>query len=234
MLTKKNVKYLFFIFPHFLFAQSPNFSLIFGQKYKDALTFTHQYQGTISKGLKEYGISPHFGLAIVFPELMRYNPTRDAAETMGNRLLYVNFGEEYSNFSIGCFQMKPTFVEQLEKEVKEKSELSVFLPITQYKSTDIFEIRKERLNRLSQLTWQVKYLACFLTLIENRFPLSDKNIAEKVKFYATAYNRGFFVSESEILKWTKKANFPDVEHASGKLYVYGEIAAYFFLADERK
>lgn len=226
------MKLLFFFFPYLVFAQNPNFAQIFGQKYKDALTFTQQHHATLTKGLKEYGISPHFGLAIVFPELMRYNPTRDAAETMGNRLLYVNFGDEYSNFSIGCFQMKPTFVEKLEKEVKEKAELAAFLPLSQYKSSDITEIRKERLNRLSQLTWQVKYLACFLTIIENRFPLLDKSMPEKVKFYATAYNRGFFVSEAEILKWTKKANFPDVEHASGKLYVYGEIAAYFYLHND--
>ena len=219
------------LFPYILLAQSPNFAQIFGQKYKGALTFTQQYHNTIYQSLKGYGIEPHVGLSIVFPELMRYNPTQDAAETMGNRLLYANFGEEYSNFSIGCFQMKPTFVEQLEKEVRKRQELAIFLPISQYKSTDIVEVRKERLERLSQLAWQVKYLACFLTIIQHKFPLSGKPMSEKVKFYATAYNRGFLESEAEILRWTKKANFPDVEHASGKLYIYGEIASYFFLAD---
>ncbi len=232
-MQKKVVFILYFISVSVsILGQSLNFAQIYGQKYKQAKTFTQQYHGIITRTLKSYGIEAHFALSIVFPELMRYNPTRDAAETMGNRLLYVNFGEEYSNFSIGCFQMKPTFVEQLEKEVKIKEELAVFLPIIKYNSSEMSEIRKERLNRLSEIEWQVKYLACFLTIIENKYPMLDKSMPEKVKFYATAYNRGFLVSESEIAKWSKKANFPDLAHASGQLYVYGEIAAYYYLKEK--
>lgn len=51
--------------------------------------------------------------AIVFPEIMRYNGLKDGIETESLRTLYVQFGEDYADFSIGLFQMKPCFAQQL-------------------------------------------------------------------------------------------------------------------------
>ena len=64
----------------------------------------------------KYQLNPYFVLAIVFPELIRYSKLQDVIESNDLKVLYVQFGDTYSNFSIGRFQMKPSFCEQLEKD----------------------------------------------------------------------------------------------------------------------
>lgn len=58
-------------------------------------------------------------LAIVSPELIRWTAFKDFFETTALELLYVKKGKTYADFSIGHFQIKPSFVEQLEAYVSQ-------------------------------------------------------------------------------------------------------------------
>ena len=59
-----------------------------------------------------------FMQAIVFPELMLYNSVKDDIESESLRVLYVQFGKAYADFSVGPFQMKPSFAEEVETKAK--------------------------------------------------------------------------------------------------------------------
>ena len=65
-------------------------------------------------------------IAIAFPEIIRYNAFSDLIEITSNRILYINGGKTASDFSIGLFQMKPSFVEDLENYVANSEKLEKY------------------------------------------------------------------------------------------------------------
>jgi hypothetical protein len=56
---------------------------------------------------EEMGYSSAALLCIVAPEVARYSTWRDKLETGTVELFYVQMGDNYGQFSIGSFQMKP-------------------------------------------------------------------------------------------------------------------------------
>jgi hypothetical protein len=175
---------------------------------------------------EETGLSSQFLFSIVAPEITQYNYLSDKIETYSLKVFYVQGGKEYSNFSIGVFQMKPSFVEQLEDFITNnktlKSKYSGYL----IKKDTEREIRVERVKRLESLDWQIKYLSLFCEIIKEIF-FKDTGLEEKeiLKFYATAYNTGFHKSKKEIERISKLLLFP---HFSVKKYSYGEISLWFY------
>lgn len=89
---------------------------IFGEKYTEAENYLIN-QHWISDSLKANGLFPDLAKAIVFPEVIRYSVIRNKLELHGLFTLYVQYGERYSDFSVGYFQMKPSFARQLELDV---------------------------------------------------------------------------------------------------------------------
>ena len=85
-------------------------------------------------------------LSIVFPEVIRFNSFSDFIETKTLEWVYVDYGAEKADFSIGLFQMKPSFIEKLEEATK--SDPSLFRPfsdILSYPTTlSAMEIRRKR------------------------------------------------------------------------------------------
>ncbi|MBE8723660.1 hypothetical protein [Flavobacterium hungaricum] len=140
-------------------------------------------------------------LSIAFPEILRYDSYSDYLETSSNKILYVNKGKEASDFSTGYFQMKPSFVEELENYVAVAESLKAYewIIIT---NKNIKEARKERISRLGNFQWQLRYLKVFWFAAEHKYQNIDfKNQHDKIRFYATAYNYGFTKPESEITKY---------------------------------
>ena len=64
----------------------------------------------------EFGIRTELAVAVVFPELVRYSALMDFMETTAVKALYQQKGVKGADFSIGRFQMKPSFVEDLERQ----------------------------------------------------------------------------------------------------------------------
>jgi len=167
---------------------------IFQGRYDDALQFLDD-NSWISDSLEKNGIDPNFAIAIIFPELIRYSSIKDKMELGGLLTLYVQYGEKYADFSVGRFQMKPTFAELLEKDFNSKHS---YIKI-KFNNSNTIEARIERIKRLSDIKWQVNYLAMFLNIMDTRYSeIRWESQEEKLRFYATAYNSGYKLSKEKI------------------------------------
>lgn len=171
-----------------------------------------------------------FMQSLVFPEVMRYSSLKDDIETESLHALYVQFGEEYANFSIGLFQMKPSFAQQVEQKAKlllsdsinQELQLSI-------KAANVSEEREERVKRLQDNDWQLIYLTAFVCICDKIY--SDKifiNEADQLQWYATVYNAGFDKTGAYITQKIEQENFYLNQGMPGKKFRYAAIAAWFY------
>lgn len=180
--------------------------------------------------------------AVVFPEMVRYNLFRDRMETAAVKGSYVSRGTKAFDFSIGRFQMKPSFVEGLEKRWMRSGFPEVYKAYFDTEDTQF--ARRARIERLSDDMWQYVYLAMFIKLFYLDYGSVDKSgewsqegieslpPEDQVRLLATAYNRG--------CRWVNPGVGPVEEIAarstehhfhlsfmpteSTPRYVYGDIA----------
>lgn len=170
-------------------------------------------------------------LAIGFPEVIRWNGFQDAIEIMFDKSVYVNYGIGQADFSIGLFQMKPSFVEHLEHYLE-----SYPLVIPNSVAKDIVLRNKEekddrrvRIQRLSSTEWQLKYLSVYWYVANHKFKnITFQNNAQRLKFYATAYNFGFTRPISQIKNWQTKPLFPYGKNYKKEQVAYSDISVHFF------
>ena len=206
-----------------------NYKEIFGDKYAEAQSYLAQ-QEWITNTLIAWGISPDFGKAIVFPEVMRYSAIRDKLELQGLFTLYVQYGTKYSNFSVGRFQMKPSFAMQVECDVKGLPDV-YRAALHSVDTSDTPGARLARVKRLESPEWQIQYLIWFIKLMDHRYSgIYKANITDKLKFYATAYNCGYTNPEQVILQNTKKRNFHTALFRCDERYNYGDIASTYYIS----
>lgn len=172
----------------------------------------------------------NFMQGIIFPELMRYNSIKDDVEAESLRTLYVQFGSAYANFSIGLFQMKPTFAVQVETKATQLLPDSILKELQmQYKSTDEEIIRMERVERLQDEDWQMVYLTAFVCLCNKLYANKIfSSPTEKLQWYATVYNAGFDKTDAYISNKIKRDNFYLSQDMPGKKFKYAAIAGWFF------
>lgn len=167
-------------------------------------------------------------LAIVFPELVRWSVFNDFFETKAVELLYVQAGKDAANFSIGQFQMKPSFVEQLEAYVATHPALSTFSYVVIKEETEK-KSRNVRIERLKQFAWQLRYAHVYWLVAQDRFKNRIfKTKSERVHFFATAYNYGFTKPELEIESWQKRKSFPMGSKYTGEQVAFGDLAVEFY------
>lgn len=166
-----------------------------------------------------------YALSIVAPEISRYSSFEDAIQKRALVLLYVH--NNICNFSVGMFQMKPNFVEQLEKEILNSPDLHNKYGNLLINNSDEIEIKIERLRRLSDIDWQVRYLNLFVCIALERIRQWDKELSSDqiLKYLATLYNGGINLSKNEVDQLLKLTQFP---HLSRNQYNYANIALEFF------
>jgi hypothetical protein len=163
--------------------------------------------------------------AIIAPELMRYSRLQDGVEQTALHLLYVKGGKERANFSIGMFQMKPSFAEEVEAEWMESALCHTYKLYFDRSNTD--EARRRRLARLKDERWQCVYLALFTRLLLLREPtLTSLPSAERVALLATAYNYSFHAPPEVLRRKQHRRTFHlDILPGKGTTYYsYAEIA----------
>ena len=153
--------------------------------------------------------SPLFMQSLVFPEVMRYNTIKDGIETESLKTLYVQFGQEYANFSIGLFQMKPTFAVQVENKAKQLLHDSIFKELQlEYEKKDEENVREKRIERLQDNEWQLVYLSAFICICNEIYKQKTfSSTHEKLQWYATVYNAGFDKTDAYISKKNKRRKF---------------------------
>ena len=105
------------LFVSFTTPVTDNYKQAFGRDYTWAVNWLQQNKAVIQKNADQFNISAKELKAIVFPELIRYNKVFDAIEINSLKYLYVSEGKDYADFSVGYFQMKPSFAEMVEQDL---------------------------------------------------------------------------------------------------------------------
>ena len=216
------------------YAQTPassekcDYKSVFGDRYTEAVMYFAQ-QPWISDSIAARGIPPGFAKAIVFPEVIRYSAIRDKLEMQGLITLYVQYGVKYSNFSVGRFQMKPSFALQVEKDARLLPEYqqNVLLGID---TSDTQQARLARIQRLDSPEWQVLYLITFIKIMDLRYGHAfGSDDPEKLRFYAAAYNCGYSNNERFIRQKMNENHFHTALFRGEVCYNYGDIATQYYL-----
>jgi hypothetical protein len=169
-------------------------------------------------------------ISVVFPEIVRYSLVRDLLETKSLEIGYVSKGSDFVDFSIGRFQMKPSFLESIENVIRSSGELSAeYQKIINYSNTNEKTVRKDRINRLKSFKWQMLYLEAFYDITLKRHPfLENRSMQYKVRYVATAYNHGYLSDKQEIEHWMEQKNYPWGTGVKGEQYAYSRVARYFY------
>ena len=215
-----------FLFAYFILFTG--FTNPFENDFKQSLVFLKKEKATVLHIKNTSYTEGGEALSIVSPELTRWSAFQDFFETKADEILYVQKGAEAANFSIGHFQMKPNFVEQLEDYVATHLELATFSYVV-LKEQDPKVARRQRIERLKRFDWQLRYAHVYWLVAKDKFKNRNfPSIKERVAFFATAYNYGFMKPEAEIEAWQKKKAFPYGMAFKGQQDAYSDLAIAFF------
>jgi len=210
-----------------------NYKQAFGSDYTWAVNWLQQNKISIQKYADQFNIPAKELKAIVFPELIRYNTIFDAIEINSLKYLYVSDGKEYADFSVGYFQMKPSFAEMVEQDLAGLKD-SVF--ISQSKINGLYNMadnelnRNARIARITSIDMQVQYLCAFYKICEHKFAdIRFFSTADKVKCFATSYNAGYRRSFESLQSFQQKKYYHTGKLVTSQRYNYADISAYYFI-----
>lgn len=173
-------------------------------------------------------------VSVVVPELIRWTAFQDFFETKALEVLYQKNGLKGADFSIGCFQMKPSFIEKLEAYIKRERALA-HLRYVVIDDDNVVDQRKKRLKRLKNFKWQLRFAHVYWQVAEHRFQhIKFTSVSHQIHFFATAYNFGFLSSEKEIRAWQPKVLFPFGKKHQGEQAKYGDLAVDFYQKHAKK
>lgn len=166
-------------------------------------------------------------ISIVFPEVIRYNEFSDIIEILADRQLYIRGGSKVVDFSLGIFQMKPSFLEAMEKKVIElKIEEFEYILLD---DNDEKENRKIRIDRLENISWQLKYAICYYQIMKKIYPnYMLASSYQRIEFFSTAYNSGFYKFENDLLKNQNQKFFPFGNSRTTENQAYHAFSKEFF------
>jgi hypothetical protein len=191
-----------------------------------ALDYFRKIDQEVSEIAAKYKLKNGEILPVVFPECARFSTISNGVEKSMLHFFYVENGKDGADFSIGYFQMKPSFIENLEIIISSDPEFEAFKKMFSYKTKEPKEIRKERLNRLMSENWQIEYLCVFVKHMKSRYH-KEKLTCGELAYIASAYNYDFQASSEEIIKWKDVKAFPNGIQNQVQNYVYAELASDF-------
>ena len=210
-------------------AISVNYRKVFGSDWTAAERFVCNYHKEWELEFSLFDVDSRIAEAIVFPELIRYSMWQDQIERAAVNGLYVSKGREGADFSIGRFQMKPSFAENVEQAWNASSLAQEYG--FSFNMADNNEARRSRIRRLSTMQGQCRYLAIFIRLQQQRHPLlSQLSLKKQVRLLATAYNRSFTASWNSLRKMQYECHFHTdvIKTRSTHFYCYADIAVTYF------
>lgn len=158
--------------------------------------------------------------SIVAPEVAMYSKLADIVEYKALSLFYIQNG--LTDFSIGYFQMKPQFAEEIENIVKRKFLKKYKLLIIE--APDKKKQRKIRLERLMSLKWQCIYLAAFIDISICKTKSLKIKESDELKYWSTLYNLGIDSSHELVLEAQGMKQFP----RGGLKFNYSDITIEFY------
>lgn len=214
-------------------AQQTDYRKIFAGDWEKAEEFEAANRYWIKPLAEDHGISYNEAMAVVFPEIVRYSALRDKMETTMLKILYINLGEDYANFSVGQFQVKPSFAETIRERAAELAPDSLsmaFLPENKY--AGIKEYRKSIVDDLEDPRIQINYLLAFIKLCRKDFPDRCARGREAVEFLATVYNAGLGKSEEELAEIATKRYYT-TKLFKTETYSYADVSLYWYDRQEK-
>jgi hypothetical protein len=211
-------------------AAEEDYAAIFGAKYTEAEKFLRQ-NPWIADSLSLPPLGTRIALAVVFPEIIRFKSLEDKIQVRALKVLYVQYGRKYADFSVGHFQMKPTFVEQIERDYNRlfSADEKAAAEIVPFEPGDSTRLRKERVVRLDDIRWQARYLQLFMMIMDKLYgKLAFADDLEKLRFYATAYNAGYASGEKAIRKMMGIRRFHVQPLFAKTHYNYADVSVFYF------
>jgi hypothetical protein len=201
-----------------------DFKKEFGRDYLWAENWIREHDGQVEKYAQLFGVPSKELKAIVFPELIRYNLVFDVIQIESLKYLYVSEGKYYADFSVGYFQMKPSFAEMVEEDAVKKLDTD-FLDESGMSlwgnAADDEEGRRSRVMRIASTDQQLIYLCAFYKICQQQFSSVHFNsAAERIRFFATCYNAGYRRNLASILRFQDRNDFYK--------YNYSAVSAYYF------
>lgn len=139
--------------------------------------------------------------------------------------LYCSLGKEYANFSIGVFQIKPSFAEHIRNEFQLRGRKKLFEKVGSYPSEYLY--RKSIVDGLEDPGTELNYVIAFFRICEKRFPNQWDTENSKIRFLSAAYNTGFWKSEEEIYAMTDKKFF-NTKLFKTENYSYADVALFWY------
>jgi hypothetical protein len=207
-----------------------DYARIFGAQYEAAVQFLKAnpwVPGSLGLGPSESRLA----LAVVFPEVLRFSALEDLIQVRALKVLYVQYGKKYADFSVGRFQMKPAFAEQIERDAQRllTAEERSAADVSAFPAADSVEARRDRVLRLDDFKWQVRYLGLFIRIMDIKHAATAfGDDRERLRFYATAYNAGYTRSEKAIRRLMPAKSFHTSLFDSETKYCYADVALFFF------
>lgn len=205
-----------------------NYPDIFGNDWQKALFFLEENKGWMKPALSRFNIPYDEAVAVVFPELVRYSALRDKMEITMLKTLYRNLGDDYANFSIGFFQIKPAFAEEIHERVfagSDKDLKALFRKRASFPNKRLY--RASIISDLENTETELNYVIAFYRICEKRFGDEWPDKESKIRFFATAYNTGRLSNENEIKAMSDKKFF-NTKLFKTENYSYADVAFFWY------
>ncbi len=215
-------------------AQPLDYIEIFGSDWQKAVTFLEENNSWIKPSLEKYNIPYGEAVAVIFPELVRYSAIRDKMEITLLKTLYRNLGDDYADFSVGVFQIKPSFAEKIRSQAPEvmgKKAKLLFRKRSYYKYDH--DYRAAIIIDLENPQTELNYLIAFFAICRDRFNPDQMDEESRIKFLSTAYNTGFWKSKDDILKMEEKKFF-NTKLFKTENYPYSDVALFWYNQNKQR
>lgn len=164
-------------------------------------------------------------ISIVLPEISQYHYFENLIQT---RLLYMSYLQSgQGNFSVGYFQMKPSFADQIERIICSDKKMFHYFQDLIIHAKNEYDIRYERLRRLNELKWELRYLEAFYIIAERKikgWPHSDLPLY-KLRYMSTLYNAGLNLPLHKVKEHIACCQFP---HLRIKQFNYSSCSLEFY------
>ncbi|HEX2977171.1 MAG TPA: hypothetical protein VHO68_14645 [Bacteroidales bacterium] len=207
--------------------QQINYPAVFGKDWEKANEYLRENRPWMETMLRKNHIPYKIGAAIVFPELVRYSALRDKMEITLLKALYVNLGEDYANFSVGRFQIKPSFARSVMEKATGLPLRKTGLSFSDKPAFDDPEYRKSILSELEDPVMEFGYVVAFIKICEKKYTLPQEK-ESRLKFLSTAYNCGIEKDERQIQDFSEKRFFSVSLFSTANTYSYSDIALFWY------
>lgn len=205
----------------------PDYVSEFGKDWVNAESILFLHEEVFHNLADSFSVPYNEIIPIIFPELIRYSALQNKIEVSLLKTLYVYKGKDYADFSIGIFQMKPSFAEQIRNLSYQSNNPSLRKLFDNDFDSEKEDHRKQLVTELNNPVTEFKYLIAFFKIANQIYHGKHWNsVDEKVRHFATLYNCGVQHSEGYIREMSRQKYFSTT--VFGPYYCYADIASYYF------